>query len=169
MKLYVISDTHGRIDKALNVYKMLGTVDLIIHLGDMERDARRISEITDKTVISVMGNNESAYEKEDFHILETGYGNLLLTHGHKQKVKRGLQNLLYRTAELGCKAALFGHTHEPVFTESDGIYLLNPGSLTVPKDGTAGSYAIVNVSRDAFAASIVYYHDGLYSSSKGFL
>jgi len=157
LKLYVISDTHGAIEKALKIYGTLDAIDLIIHLGDVERDARRISKITGKTVISVQGNNESASSQENFHVLETEYGNLLLTHGHMDGVKAGLHGLLYRAQELECKAVLFGHTHIPLFTESRGIYFLNPGSLSIPMDGTAGSYAIVNTSKDDFSASIVYY------------
>jgi len=157
LKLYVISDTHGKIDKALNVYRKLNSVDLIVHLGDVRRDAQRIAEYTGTRVISVAGNNDGLYSKDDFEILETEYGDILLTHGHKQNVKHGLQNLLYRTCEMDCKAVLFGHTHVPVFTESNGIYLLNPGSLTFPFDGTQGSYAIVNTSKGEFNASIVYY------------
>lgn len=157
MKLYVISDTHGLINRALEIYKKLYSVDLILHLGDTTRDAQSIAAYTGKTVVSVKGNNDGSFSKEDFHILETEYGNLLLTHGHMQDVKYGLQKLLYRAAELNCRAALFGHTHIPVFTESNGIYLLNPGSLTFPSDGTSGSYAIVNTSKDEFSASIVYY------------
>ena len=158
MKLYIISDTHGNTDKALQIYGRLNSIDLIIHLGDMERDARKIETLTGKTVISVIGNNEISFTKEDFRILETEYGNLLLTHGHKQKVKHGLQNLLYRTAELKCKAVFFGHTHFPLFTEENGIYLINPGSLTHPMDGADGSYAIANTSAGEFSASIVYYN-----------
>ena len=154
LKLYVISDTHGRTDKALDIYKRLSAVDLIIHLGDMERDARKISESTGKTVISVRGNNESSHQTADFYILETEYGNLFLTHGHLQGVKRDLRRLLYRAQELGCKAALFGHTHTPIFTEVDGIYLLNPGSLTRPA-GTSASYAIIHTSKIDFSASII--------------
>ena len=157
MKFYVISDTHGKTDKALEVYNRLHSIDLIIHLGDMERDARKISENTGKTVISVKGNNEFASSPKNFHILETEYGDLFLTHGHMQSVKRDLQKLIYRTQELGCKAALFGHTHMPLFAEADGIYLLNPGSLTYPPPCTSASYAVVNTSESEFSASIVYY------------
>ena len=157
MKLFVISDTHGKIDKALAVYEKLHSIDLIIHLGDLVSDAVKISGFTGKAMVNVKGNNDFAYSTEDFRILETEYGNLLLTHGHKQNVKHSLHNLLYRTEELNCKAALFGHTHVPAFIESNGIYLLNPGSLTFPNDGTSGSYAIVNTSKNDFSASIVYY------------
>jgi hypothetical protein len=164
LKLYVISDTHGQIKKALEVYNRLHSIDLIIHLGDMERDARKISERTGKTVISVKGNNEFfASSPENFHILETEYGNLFLTHGHIEGVKGGLQKLLYRTQELGCKAALFGHTHMAHFTETDGIYLLNPGSLTYPPSCISETYAIVNTSENEFSASIVYYNEPLIS------
>ena len=154
MKLYVLSDTHGRIEKAVAIYKKLHSIDLIIHLGDLVSDSMKISELTGSPMISVKGNNDFFHKKEDFRILETEYGNLFLTHGHIQGVKFGLQKLLYRTLELNCKAVLFGHTHIPLFTESNGVYLLNPGSLTLPMDSSSGSYAIVNTSADEFSASI---------------
>ena len=158
MKLYVISETHGNVDKALEVYTKLHSIDLIVHLGDMERDVKQISHSTGKPVISVRGNNESYNcAAPDWNILETEYGNILLTHGHRQSVKSNLQKLLYRARELECRAALFGHTHMPFYTEEQGIHLLNPGSLCLPLDGTSGSYAIVNTSKDSFSASIVYY------------
>ena len=156
MKLYVISDTHGQIDNAIKFYNKQSSVDLIIHLGDMERDARKISDSTGQTVISVRGNNEAFSSKPDFHVLQTEYGDIFLTHGHMQSVKRDLQKLVYRAQELGCKAALFGHTHIPIFAEANGIYLLNPGSLTFPPPGSSGSYAIVNISENDFSASIFY-------------
>ena len=155
MKLYVISDTHGKVEKAIEIYNELTDVDFIIHLGDMERDARKISETTGKTVISVRGNNEAFSSKPDFHILETDYGNIFITHGHIQNVKRDLQNLVFHTQESDCKAALFGHTHIPFFTKVDELYLLNPGSLTFPAYGHTKSYAVLDISKDEFSASIV--------------
>jgi len=159
LKIYVISDTHGKTDKAISIYGRLSAVDMIIHLGDIEKDAKRIAEAAGKTVVSVRGNNDFLSAKEEYLILETEYGKILLTHGHLFNVKSGLQKLFYRTLELDCKAVMFGHTHVPVFTESNGVYFLNPGSLTYPSDGTAGSYAIVNTSAGFFSASIVYYKE----------
>jgi len=156
LKIYVISDTHGKIDKATDVLKRLHGVDMIIHLGDVEKDARRLEELTGKTVISVKGNNDFLSAKEDFLILKTEYGNILLTHGHLFNVKYGLGKLFYRALELECKAVFFGHTHVPVYIETDGVYLLNPGSMTYPSDGTSGSYAVVTVTADVFSAGIVY-------------
>jgi putative phosphoesterase len=154
LKLYVISDTHGEIDKAVEVCNKLHSVDLIIHLGDMELDARNISERTGKTVISVRGNSENSCDVPYFYVLETEYGKIFLTHGHQQGVKVSLHRLLYQVQELGCKAAFFGHTHSPVFIEENGIYLLNPGSLTIPFPQTSPSFAVVNISENNFSASI---------------
>ena len=38
-----------------------------------------------------------------------------------------------------------------------GIYLINPGSLTNPRDGSNGSYAILHSTEEDFYANIVYY------------
>ena len=156
MKLYVLSDTHGSIEKAVEVYEELHSVDLIIHLGDLVTDANGISKITGMPVISIKGNNDYSSKNEDFRIIETECGNIFLTHGHHFSVKTGLQRLLYRTLETGCNAVLFGHTHMPLFTEANGVYLLNPGSLTIPADGSSGSYALVNTSAAGFFADILF-------------
>lgn len=60
----------------------------------------------------------------------------------------------------------FGHTHKALVTEEDGIYLVNPGSLSQPRDDSDGSYAIVRTSPDSFEASIVYYSTIMGSGNK---
>ena len=37
MKIFVISDTHGKIGKVREVWDKLTNVDLVIHLGDYNR------------------------------------------------------------------------------------------------------------------------------------
>lgn len=159
MKIFVISDTHGKTDKVMEVWKKLTNVDLIIHLGDYERDALYLEKAMETEVISVKGNMDGSYSKDDYKILETEYGKLLLTHGHMENVKMSPLNLVYKAQEMDCKVALFGHTHRPVYDEVNGIYLVNPGSLSMPRDGSNGSYAIINTEPDDFHCSIVYYSD----------
>ena len=154
MNLYVISDTHDYPEPAIEIFNRLGFVDIIVHLGDKIRDAQKIAKATGKTVICVPGNNDFTYSGPDFEILETACGNILLTHGHMQGVKSGLQRLVYRAQELDCKAAFFGHTHYPFNEKANGIHLLNPGSFTYPMNGVP-SYALVNVSEAGLAASII--------------
>lgn len=167
MKIFVISDTHGKTQRAKEVYARLKGIDLIVHLGDFQKDAKELGKELGTDVISVKGNTDGSSSSKDYKILETSYGKVLLVHGHREEVKFSLQNLLYRTQELGCKAAFFGHTHEPFYGEIDGVYLVNPGSLSFPKEESKASYAIVTINKDEFNAAIVYYNTimGLNSSS----
>ncbi|MCQ4637286.1 metallophosphoesterase [Anaerovorax odorimutans] len=157
MKIFVISDTHGRTEKVTEVWAKLTNVDLVVHLGDYIEDARRLEKELETEVVSVKGNMDGSYNSDDYRILETEYGKLLLTHGHMDNVKMSPLNLVYRAEELGCKAVLFGHTHRPAYEEAGGIYLVNPGSLSLPRDGSDGSYAIIHTSPEEFNCAIVYY------------
>lgn len=157
MKIFVISDTHGKLDKVLEVWDRLTNVDLVIHLGDYEKDAQRLEKLLETEVVYVKGNMDGSYGSDDYKVVETEYGKLLLTHGHMENVKMSPLNLIYKAEELGCKAVLFGHTHQAAYEEVNGIYLVNPGSLPSPRDGSNGSYAIINTENDAFHCAIVYY------------
>lgn len=167
MKFFVISDTHGKTEKVKQVYARLTGIDYLIHLGDFQRDAIALEKELGVKVISIKGNTDGSSSWDDYKILETEFGKILLVHGHMEKVKFSYQNLLYRAQELNCKAVFFGHTHSSFYGEFDGIYLLNPGSLSLPKDSDKASYAIVHTKKDEFHASIVYYNTimGTNSSS----
>lgn len=166
MKIFVISDTHGRLENAEDVWSRLHDIDLVIHLGDYEKDAQRLAQIFQTEVISVKGNMDGSYSREDYKIVETEAGNLLLTHGHMYNVKANPLNLLYLAQEQDCCAVLFGHTHIPFYEEAQGVYLVNPGSLSLPRDGSQGSYAIINTEKEGFHCAIVYYSGSRDSHTK---
>jgi putative phosphoesterase len=158
MKYLVLSDTHGRVDSSMKIYKKHDAeapLDGIIHLGDFTSDAKTLSDRTGVNVISVPGNMDGCFSNSDYKVLDTEFGPILLIHGHMQAVKLTLQKLLYRTEELGCKAVLFGHTHKPMMEYVNGIFLLNPGSVTRPLNGK-GSYALLNTDDGNFRASIFF-------------
>ena len=47
---------------------------------------------------------------------------------------------------------MYGHTHIFVLEKSEnGHFILNPGSLTLPKGGNPKSYAIYDLSDDSIA------------------
>lgn len=156
MKFLVLSDTHGKIESAAAVYRQLKGIDAIIHLGDLRTDACALSRLLRTRVISVGGNCDGVSAGDAEKILDTEWGPLLLTHGHQLGVKTGCQRLLYRAEELGCRAALFGHTHAPYYEECRGIFLFNPGSISLPKNSAGPSYGIVTAEKDGFSASVAY-------------
>lgn len=157
MKILVISDTHGDLTKIYEVYKTLSAIDIIIHLGDCVKDAEELQTQLGIDVISVKGNMDGSYSDTDYKIFTTECGKLYLSHGHIENVKTSYQNILYRAEEEGCIAALFGHTHKPIYEELNGIYLINPGSLSLPADGKQGTYAIINTSVNGISGSIKHY------------
>ncbi len=156
MKILVIGDTHGKLNKVRDIFPKLKGIDLILHTGDYYRDAQKLSEEFSIPAVAVKGNCDGCNE-EDHQIIETECGKILLTHGHMENVKYQLNTLMYKAQEAGCIAAVFGHTHHGLIDEAGGVRFINPGSLTLPRDGSNGSYAIIRTNEDGLDASIVYY------------
>ena len=162
MKLLVISDTHGHVDRALRLLPLFKDLDAIIHLGDFLRDADRIQQNTDVKVISVGGNCDGVTsKKEAMKTIDSPFGPLLITHGHLHGAKNGIDKLLYQAAECEAKAVLFGHTHTPFYGVFDGVALINPGSLSLPHHQEQGTYAVLNIDEAGISCSLVNFQESL--------
>ena len=161
MKIFVVSDTHGQIDKAYRIYEKTGGADLIIHCGDYRDDGKRMSELTGAPVEAVSGNCDGA--SRDVRIVGTPAGDIMVTHGHAEGVDYDLNAVLYAAEERGCRAVCFGHTHVSLCEDMNGIYVINPGSLTRPRDGKGGACALIQADEHGFFANLVYY-DTLFPS-----
>ena len=165
MKIFLTSDTHGSITKALKVLEHLSDIDLIIHCGDYASDGQWLSDITGIPAVSVHGNSDQR-DLSDFTTVDTPYGKILVIHGHMQLVEFRLDNPLYFAMEKDCVAACYGHTHIAAYEEIDGVHLINPGSLADPRDGTNGTFALITCSEDDFYADIVRYDTFMESHRK---
>lgn len=147
MRIMVLSDTHGDVDKAEEAIRRNRDIDLIIHLGDYFRDAEKLSSMFPEIPI------EYIYGNSDFMIgdvpaekvLEFGGKKLFITHGHRYSVKWDYEKLHTRAQELGVDLLLFGHTHISDVIEGRSYTLLNPGSISDPRDDSDESYAIVEI------------------------
>ena len=42
---------------------------------------------------------------------------------------------------------IFGHIHRPVFEEQDGVWIVNPGSPSRPRDGSRAGFAVLTLSK----------------------
>lgn len=165
MKILLLSDTHGDLQKAFQVYEKLTDIDLLLHCGDYQRDARTLEKSLKIPVISVKGNCDGA-DTPDRRVVETPAGRLLLTHGHLDGAGYNPLRLKYLAEENQCIAVCFGHTHIPLCEKTDDVYLINPGSLPRPRDGSNGSYAVIHSTEQNFYANIVYY-DTVFGGKHG--
>ena len=41
---------------------------------------------------------------------------------------------------------LYGHTHIACYEEKNGVVVINPGSLSSPRDGSSGTYAVIKIN-----------------------
>ncbi len=161
MKYFVFSDLHGSAKsfEAIQNAIQYHNVDTILCLGDILYHGPRndlpegynpkqvIPNINQyKTnILAVRGNCEAEVDQMvlDFPVLAT-YSQLTLnnkrvfmTHGHiynKDNLPPLNENDIF----------LQGHTHIPTATKENGIYLLNPGSCTLPKQNHPQTYAILD-------------------------
>lgn len=170
MRILVISDTHGKTDRVFDVYKKLAAeapIDMLVHCGDYYADAREIQARLGVPMVAVKGNCDGCFDFEAYSILETECGDILVAHGHMEDVGFSMQKLYYKALEQGCVGAFFGHTHRSVFVETGGVYLLNPGSLSLPRDGSGGTFALVVTSTDGLWGKIYRYDDFIRPTAAG--
>ncbi|MEA4898982.1 MAG: metallophosphoesterase [Christensenellaceae bacterium] len=138
IRLGLVSDSHGAAMNIARAAEALRGVDALIHLGDVSADAGRFEALLRVPVHAVRGNCDvySATAPEEMTLTVEGI-RLLLTHGHRLRVKQGLLALACRARETGAQAALYGHTHVPSVERAGDILLLNPGALL------SGRYAVL--------------------------
>lgn len=134
MLIAVISDTH-RMNNYISIAKEhIKKADIIIHLGDNVEDAEEILKDFKGEVYIVSGNCDygNKYSKEG--ILNVEGIKIFFTHGDLYGVKYGLNNIYYKGKELNADIVLFGHTHISMIEKYDNITLMNPGSISLPRN-----------------------------------
>ncbi|NEZ46836.1 metallophosphoesterase [Clostridium niameyense] len=135
MRIGVISDTHRYIYDINFLLEELGNVDVIIHLGDNVEDVKSIYKYYDGKIINVRGNCDFNLSAPLELVEEIEGKRFLITHGHKYNVKYSLANLRYKALEVEADVVLFGHTHVSQIEFMDNIWFINPGSVSLPRDG----------------------------------
>ena len=131
MKILVIGDTHGQLNKIREIFPKLTNLDLIAHTGDHLEDGRALEREFGIPVVAVKGNCDGSYSADDFEIIETDYGRILLTHGHMQHVNlTGLDNLYYKSDGGKLQGRFLRPYSQSTGHGGRGIYLVNPGSLS---------------------------------------
>ncbi|MBZ9687268.1 phosphodiesterase [Clostridium estertheticum] len=160
MKIFFISDIHGSLfylKKALKRYNEEGA-SYIVMLGDAlyhgprnpmpeeynpQGVANLLNEYKNK-IIAVRGNCDSEVDQmlieypmmADYSIILYNNKRIFLTHGH-----------IYNEGNLPSlgenDVLVHGHTHLPVAKKHNNIYILNPGSISLPKENNPNSYAIL--------------------------
>ncbi|MBP3703410.1 MAG: metallophosphoesterase [Lachnospiraceae bacterium] len=150
MKYLVISDSHGYNENIRKVIEIERPVEAVFHCGDLECHVADIERITGCSVIAISGNNDFYFHELQPQRMITRQGHrILMVHGHRQGVNFTTSRLLYLAMENQADIVMFGHTHIPCHEEEGGITLLNPGSISIPRQSNKKpTYAIMEISED---------------------
>lgn len=156
MRVGVLSDTHNRLDLASMAIKQMGSIEVLLHAGDLYHDVFRLALPLEVQVVAVRGNSDYGEDGPVEKVLELIGHKILLTHGHLYRVKHAYQKLLDRAQKLQVKAVVFGHTHLVKNIIEEDILLFNPGSISFPMGGGKPSYGVLQIDSDEIRGEIFY-------------
>ncbi|MFV0394830.1 MAG: phosphodiesterase [Coprobacillaceae bacterium] len=158
MKVMFISDIHGSytwLEKAMNIYKKEDFEKLII-LGDIlyhgprnplpdGYDCQKVAKLLngyENEIIAVRGNCDAEVDQMvlTFDVMQNNKEitldghHFFLTHGHH--INEEAMPKLNKGDILA-----YGHFHKPIAKKENGIYIINPSSISLPKEGI-NSYGV---------------------------
>lgn len=164
MKVLVISDTHGKIEHVQMVLDHmipLG-VNTVLHCGDYISDARILQKkYPDLTIHGVYGNCDVGFGGEYSTVVTIEGVSIYMSHGHRYGVKWGdYDEVFIDTLAHEATVAVCGHSHEAYLEKRQGILIMNPGSITLPRDSRYPSYGILELLEGRVVdAKIMQIHD----------
>ena len=126
--------------------------DAVLFCGDGADDIAQMQRLFPETAFySVRGNCDFGCAAPLEQVLDLGGARILMAHGHTLHVKFGLWQAKQAAREKKANLLLFGHTHEALSEYDDGLYIVNPGSIS----GYAPTYAVIDVSEKGLLVKIM--------------
>ena len=128
-KILIFSDTHGDINRCLDIIEKADSVSAIFHAGDYTGDAEDLESIYPNIPIYYVKGN-----------------------GHEQNVKYEYEFMTLRKAaeKYDPDLIIFGHTHIPYTDYKGKATLLNPGSIRY-----TGTYAEAEIENGKLKTKII--------------
>ena len=155
MKALIVSDTHKRDANLRAVIRKESPFDIMIHLGETDGSEIYFNDWVrnDRCFIyTVRGNNDFFSVSPSERIVRIGKYKVLLTHGHMYGVSMTTERLREEAKARGANMVMFGHSHRPHLTRQDGLIVLNPGSLSFPRQADRkGTYVVMTLDEDGEA------------------
>jgi len=162
--LLVLSDMHcDDYVLLLDIMKQFGAdSDALVYCGDGIRDISRlfseaaedeaVRSLLPPVVAVVRGNCDTGgyssspvyLDAPDFITFKAAGRTVFATHGHRLSVDFGVDHLCSFASSLKATIAFYGHTHYPLKKIQDNVLVMNPGSVTRPRNGSSPSFAVVS-------------------------
>ena len=156
MRIIVVSDSHGSYSALEKVFERNLSADIFVHLGDGEKELDQIAiRYPQCDIRHVAGNCDFASFSPNMMIIGAGDYKILATHGNRYGVNYSIDSVKKVALENNADIVLFRHTHARLQKYEDGIYFLNPGSASTPRDGKKPSYGFIDITKAGIVTNIV--------------
>ncbi len=160
-KIIIISDTHATTIEKLphNLISEIKSADVVIHAGDAD-NINFIDELQDicKHLYAVKGNCDIGSKLPNQLIVDIEGVKIGINHG-TGNYNNIIDRLYYVFSEEDPDIIIYGHTHVPLNEEIEGVWFINPGSTSLNRTYTYGTYAELIVQDGKFNSQILKAED----------
>lgn len=156
-RIVCMSDSHGFYKPIEKIVQKQPSADMYVFLGDgmgyifdneetdIQLFLKNHPQYSNK-FYSVRGNCDDDSSIPFVQIIDAPKHRIFATHGHKYSVGGGLDRIISAAKKEDCDIVLYGHTHTRYSNYTDdGMYIMNPGSCAVPRDGKKPSFGIIDL------------------------
>ncbi|HHX61177.1 MAG TPA: metallophosphoesterase [Epulopiscium sp.] len=154
MKVLVMSDTHKDLTHGgLAIRHMIKQgIDIVIHCGDHIDDAKKLEkQYPQLKFFYVPGNCDGWFFQEDekIKVVNIEDKKVLITHGDHHNIKLNYNRLFEEVNRREADIGLCGHSHLAHIEtqEKSGKMIVNPGSISLPRDSKDPSYAVLDIQK----------------------
>lgn len=154
LEIIIVSDNHLEKSRLEEVLKRHPDADHFLHCGDSNL-APDLSVM--QPFVTVKGNTDFLLNYNDHEWVKLVTGETIwLTHGHRFSVTFNTDELIENAQIMAPipEIVLYGHTHKVDVKMQKGILVINPGSITSPRDGIHRTYARLQVTPELYDIQI---------------
>lgn len=152
MKVLVMSDSHKDLSSARLAIRhmMKKSLDIVIHCGDHIDDAKKLEkQFPSLKFYYVPGNCDGWFfkENEKTKVIQIKDKKVLITHGDQHYININYNQLFKDMKLKKADIGLCGHSHIARVERQNcsGLMVVNPGSISLPRDSRYPSYAVLDI------------------------
>ncbi len=154
MRILVMSDSHGSGSAIEHAIEQQPDAQNVIFLGDGENEIENATYIYPERIFHIVcGNCDFGSNKPIHQVVTIGGKRIFICHGHTYGVKSTYENVIKAALNENADVVLFGHTHISYTEYRDGLYIMNPGSLT---RSSSSSYGFIDITDSGVMTVIVH-------------
>ena len=162
MKIGVMSDTHGSLVYLEKALETLSDCDILLHAGDVLYHGPRndlptgynpkgvIAKINElDNILIARGNCDADVDQMvinhpiqgPYVLSQFGELRVLVNHGYVDSKEETIK----KAKSMGADILVLGHTHVKELYVDENLIVINPGSTSIPKDGSH-SVAVIDIN-----------------------